>query len=840
MTACDDEGTSCVDLNCPDHEVCMMVDGAATCVCDSGYTGDGCDECESGYTMNSDGDCVTSETCADVTCSGRATCDDSSGTAICVCDAGWTGTDCDECATGYVMEAGECVLVVSCDDGDPCGGHGECDDSGDEVVCNCYDGYEGDFCDSCAPGYHEDDAGDCVADEVCGTNTCNGHGDCDDSSGAPVCTCEEGYAGDRCDTCDDGYHLDGDLCVSDTCPPDACSGHGECSVVAGEAVCTCDEGYEGDVCDECAEGFEENRITGLCEVPCDEGRSWIRCGDECVRGDTAENCGGCDIACEGDAWCNIGAGGYSCICWYDTCPDGSCADLMRNDDNCGECSNECDTEAGETCYFGTCQESSTECDEWCEEEWGMCCPGGYCLWYEEAYTDPENCGGCGIECEADEICAIGRCMSSTWTCDEPCREGSICCDSPWGGRCLDGWSFGWDPDNCGGCNIECAAGERCDDGRCICRAPSIRCGDSCLDPRFDNANCGECGNVCDLAAGERCAFGVCEPGESECSGCSDEQLCCEDSASPGEYECVSVDEMMWNPEHCGGCEPCIEGEECVEGFCQCWGEYTDYCGDPPVCTDLWSYENCGTCGNACEGDEVCEWEEWPFAPDCMCFYDTCDGECADLMRNEDHCGECDTICAAGELCLAGDCVSATSEDCGDCGDDALCCEEPDGDARCIDQWEFMRSDEHCGECGNQCSDGEICDRGECVVPPGDTCDNPIEAWWETESNLCDFSDTVDVDTGDLCADADGGAEVFFEMTVWEGGEHNLWFGMEEGSNATLFVYRSDSEDGCSFDEPLACVENWGEATLDLVEGETIYIVVMAAGDECNWFYFELW
>ena len=42
----------------------------------------------------------------------------------------------------------------------------------------------------------------------------------------------------------------------DTCTPDPCHGHGACAIEDGDVACTCHEGFEGDWCDRCAEGYE--------------------------------------------------------------------------------------------------------------------------------------------------------------------------------------------------------------------------------------------------------------------------------------------------------------------------------------------------------------------------------------------------------------------------------------------------------------------------------------------------------------------------------------------------------------------------------------------------------
>ncbi|MDQ3032929.1 MAG: hypothetical protein M3Y87_10965 [Myxococcota bacterium] len=84
-----------------------------------------------------------------------------------------------------------------------------------------------------------------------------------------------------------------------------------------------------------------------------------------------------------------------------------------------------------------------------------------------------------------------------------CDLGEILCDD----LCVDGRS---DPDHCGGCGIECAAGEVCSAGVCAptCIPPLVLCDGLCIDVSSDPDNCGACGVVC--------ASGICIDGE-----CSD-------------------------------------------------------------------------------------------------------------------------------------------------------------------------------------------------------------------------------------------------------------------------------------------------------------------------------
>ena len=84
--------------------------------------------------------------------------------------------------------------------------------------------------------------------------TCSNRGTCADGSGTPSCTCQSGYAGATCNTCAPGFQ-DNDqngTCQS-TCAtfsPNMCNGRGTCSDTSGTATCTCTTpGYAGTFCE---------------------------------------------------------------------------------------------------------------------------------------------------------------------------------------------------------------------------------------------------------------------------------------------------------------------------------------------------------------------------------------------------------------------------------------------------------------------------------------------------------------------------------------------------------------------------------------------------------------
>lgn len=211
------------------------------CACDRGFAGDACDECATGYGGE------RCDECADGFF-GSAT--DSS-----ICNA-------DPCVNNPCLAGGTCELAPG-----PTGF--------DVAVCTCYpnrsgeacdtcaEGYEGVDCELCANGYVRDDAGSCVI-QVCAGVDCGEHGTCADRDGSPVCLCDEGWTGEACDACAPGYQLDYNQCVLDACLGVEC-GHGECTAVTGVPLCLCETGYAGESCDVCADGYVMSGRPASCQ-----------------------------------------------------------------------------------------------------------------------------------------------------------------------------------------------------------------------------------------------------------------------------------------------------------------------------------------------------------------------------------------------------------------------------------------------------------------------------------------------------------------------------------------------------------------------------------------------
>ncbi len=88
----------------------------------------------------------------------------------------------------------------------------------------------------------------------------------------------------------------------------------------------------------------------------------------------------------------------------------------------------------------------------------------------------------------------------------------------------------------------------------------------------------------------------------------------------------------------------------------------------------------------------------PSTAQCVAPETECDGICINTSTSSSHCGACGTVCASGQTCSAGACVSACE------GGQTAC-----GDA-CVD---LANDEAHCGSCSEACAEGQTCQDGAC-------------------------------------------------------------------------------------------------------------------------------
>ena len=131
---------------------------------------------------------------------------------------------------------------------------------------------------------------------------------------------------------------------------------------------------------------------------------------------------------------------------------------------------------------------------------------GECFFY---LTDPDNCGGCGIQCGPYETCVDG-------VCEPDCPEGLTLC----GEECVD---TEVDLRHCGGCDNACGENQICDTGACYtcrppdqtaCTLPGLPFQAECTSIHKDPFNCGACGVRCDLLNCPSGGTGACSMGSS--------------------------------------------------------------------------------------------------------------------------------------------------------------------------------------------------------------------------------------------------------------------------------------------------------------------------------------
>ena len=608
---------------CSGHGRCVEgVKGSVGCVCVAGWRGDSCNEAEIGHceygqaSTGEQGRCVGPQNDCD---------DEHTGATCAVCAWSWAGPGCTAMCTG-------------------CSGHGRCVDlhgDNDLQTCECVDGWQGPECS-------EKTSVTCVNSEGCGGSS---RGVCLGGR----CVCNEGFSGERCETCAG----DGGLMCGEAVPcPAGCSGHGRCLV---NGSCECTQGWEGESCSAravtgsacqddagCGGLGRGECVSGRCA--CESGRTGQRC-EACVGDVYGE---GCEAGC---SWCSghgrcLGGGGDECEC-VEGWGGASCSERFLS--VCVDVSG-CGGSLRGECVDGQCQ-----------------CINGY---------SGERCGTCGVQQVG------GRCGAGC-SGDETCSGH---------GRCLD--------DGDGGTLCECVAGWQ--GAACAARA-SATCanGSSCAAEGPGQCSSGVTGERCGVCAGGM-AGADCAVPCSTAMNCSGHGRCIEASDEGAVCSCVHGWEgatcsvqtqraVCADDEGCGG----AGRGRCVDGRCNCSQGYSGERCD--VCADQWAG---GQCETACSVMETCSGhgrcvEDGGGSPTCLCVEGwggaSCDWQSALVCVNGSICGEEEGrgLCADGKcLCskgFSGDrCFSCSfnqfSETCNlHCSSELSC----SGQGRCQDDPNFL-------------------------------------------------------------------------------------------------------------------------------------------------------
>ncbi|XP_060569790.1 laminin subunit gamma-1-like, partial [Ruditapes philippinarum] len=339
--------------------------------------------------------------------------------------------------------------------------------------CTCPEGYVGQFCESCAPGFKRDPPNggpfsSCVPCE------CNGHSDqCDAESGR--CICNDNTIGDFCERCAVGFYGDAREGTTDDCQPCPCPGQGPCvQLQGGEIVCTaCEEGYGGNLCDICLDGFygDPKGWYGA-ERPCE------RC--QCNGNIDPNAVGNCNRTTGECRKCIYSTAGFYC----DKCLPNYYGDALADEKgDCQACS--CYPSGTLTAGVISCNPATGDCP---------CQPnvrGRQCNECEEGYWNLDSGQGCEA-CNCDPEGSLNNtCNLLTGQCE--CKPGVT-------GRMCDQcqrFYYGFSIVGCTACNCdpEGSLDMQCDQyGNCPCVAgvEGKRC-DRCMENKYNiTAGCIDC------------------------------------------------------------------------------------------------------------------------------------------------------------------------------------------------------------------------------------------------------------------------------------------------------------------------------------------------------------
>lgn len=346
--------------------------------------------------------------------------------------------------------------------------------------CQCPTGYVGQFCESCAPGYHHDPPnGGPFA--LCVPCNCNGHADiCEAETGQ--CICQHNTAGSNCELCARGFYGHPLRGTINDCKPCPCPDNGPCILLGNnpEPICSeCPVGRTGPRCETCSDGYYGNPDKGQACRPCE-------CNNN-IDLNAVRNCNHETGEC---LKCVNNTAGFHC----DECLRGYYGDALsdKKQDGCKLCQ----------CFAP----GTLELDDGSVAPCGQL--GGHCIC--KPHITGRNCDRCEdgfYHIMSGEGCSACNCDSEgsyNRTCDVVtgqchCRPGvtGLRCDA-----CMS-HQYGFGREGCKTCDcdmigsqdLQCDAGGQCP---CLTNVEGRRC-DRCKENKFNRQygciDCPPCYNL---------------------------------------------------------------------------------------------------------------------------------------------------------------------------------------------------------------------------------------------------------------------------------------------------------------------------------------------------------
>uniref|UniRef100_A0A669DD00 Laminin subunit alpha 4 n=1 Tax=Oreochromis niloticus TaxID=8128 RepID=A0A669DD00_ORENI len=267
------EQSECLPCNCKGHaDYCEDITGI--CInCKDHSMGDFCEMCEDGYILTPGlGGRHTCQPCAcplPIPSNNFAVhCDKGGATLRCKCQEGYAGNYCERCAPGYYgspMTTGSSCKRCDCNGNtDPNLIFNECHNVTGHCQ-HCWGNTAGANCERCAPGFYGDaisakDCRECKCDK-CGTSSC------DDRTG--VCHCKPGVTGRLCDQCEEGYSGFSSCQGCRRCDCGPASLRSTCHPLTHS--CPCRPGAGGRYCERCLPGYWNYSPSGCQKCDCESG-----------------------------------------------------------------------------------------------------------------------------------------------------------------------------------------------------------------------------------------------------------------------------------------------------------------------------------------------------------------------------------------------------------------------------------------------------------------------------------------------------------------------------------------------------------------------------------------